>query len=175
MRGFAENQLGPRVLTIPASRLRRKDPACTEAIDITLCNPNAPDIVRTDFEPRPLGGNIVAEASGEFRFPVWRQIIGAAFLDAGYLTQRQNPELPKSKAAITPGFGVRYLSPVGPIRVDFGVNPGRSEELPVVTETIVNGRTTLVKLANKRQFGVTAGKGGFLDRLQIHLSIGEAF
>ena len=96
-------------------------------------------------------------------------------LDAGYVTQRQNPELPKSKAAVTPGFGVRYLSPVGPIRIDFGVNPGRTEDLPVVTEQVLNGRTTLVTLQKKRAFGVTAGKGGFLDRLQIHLSIGEAF
>ena len=175
VRGFAENQLGPRVLTIPAARLRRKDPACTEDIDITLCNPNAPDIVRLDFEPRPLGGNIAAETSAEVRFPVWRQIMGALFVDAGYVAQRQNPELPKSKAAITPGFGARYLSPVGPIRIDLGVNPSRTEELPVVTETTVNGRKTLVTLVKKRDFGVIAGRGGFLDRLQLHLSIGEAF
>ncbi|HZI99778.1 MAG TPA: BamA/TamA family outer membrane protein [Gemmatimonadaceae bacterium] len=175
VRGFAENQLGPRVLTIPNARLRRKDPGCTEDVDITLCDPNAPDISRLDFEPRPLGGNIVAETSAEFRFPVWRQIMGAAFIDAGYVAQRQNPDLPKSKAAITPGFGVRYLSPVGPIRIDFGVNPGRTEDLPVVTETTVNGRTALVRLQKKRNFDVVAGKGGFLDRLQIHLSIGEAF
>jgi hypothetical protein len=64
---------------------------------------------------------------------------------------------------------------VGPIRIDFGVNPGRTEELPVVTETTLNGRTMLVTLKKKRDFGVVAGKGGFLDRLQIHLSIGEAF
>jgi outer membrane protein insertion porin family/translocation and assembly module TamA len=175
VRGFAENQLGPRVLTIPNARLRRKDPACTEDINITLCDPNAPEISRLDFEPRPLGGNIVAETSGELRFPVWRQVMGAVFVDAGYVAQRQNPELPKSKAAITPGFGARYLSPVGPIRIDFGVNPGRTEELPVVTEEVINGKKTLVTLAKKREFGVVAGKGGFLDRLQIHLSIGEAF
>jgi outer membrane protein assembly factor BamA len=101
--------------------------------------------------------------------------MGAVFVDGGYVAQRQNPDLPKSKAAITPGFGFRYLSPVGPIRMDFGVNPGRVEKLPVVTETTVNGRKTLVTLAEMRDFGVTAGRGGFLDRLQIHLSIGEAF
>jgi outer membrane protein insertion porin family/translocation and assembly module TamA len=175
VRGFAENQLGPRVLTIPAARLRKHDAGCTENIDITLCNPNAEGVVRTDFEPRPLGGNIVTETSGEFRFPVWRQIMGAVFVDAGYVSQRQNPELPKSRAAITPGFGARYLSPVGPIRIDFGINPGRTEKLPVVTETTVNGRKTLVTLVQKRDFGVTGGRGGLLDRLQLHLSIGEAF
>jgi outer membrane protein insertion porin family/translocation and assembly module TamA len=175
VRGFGENQLGPRVLTIPSSRLRRHDPACTDDVDITLCDPNSEGVKRTDFEPRPLGGNIVAETSGEFRFPVWRQIMGAVFVDAGYVAQRTNPDLPKSRAAITPGFGARYLSPVGPIRIDFGINPGRSEDLPVVTEATVNGRKTLVTLVKKRRFDVTGGRGGFLDRLQIHLSIGEAF
>ena len=41
--------------------------------------------------------------------------------------------------------------------------------------TVINGRKTLVTLAEKRDFGVTGGRGGFLDRLQLHLSIGEAF
>jgi outer membrane protein insertion porin family/translocation and assembly module TamA len=175
VRGFGENQLGPRVLTIPASRLRRHDPLCTDVVDITTCDPNAEGVNQTDFEARPLGGNIVAESSVEFRFPVWRQVIGAVFVDGGYVAQRTNPELPKSRAAITPGFGARYLSPVGPIRIDFGINPGRTEDLPVVTEDVINGKKTLVTLAKKRNFGVTAGRGGFLDRLQIHLSIGEAF
>ena len=172
VRGFGENQLGPRVLTIPASRLRRHDPACTDDIDITLCDPNAEGVVRTDFEARPLGGNIVAESSAEFRFPVWRQIMGAVFVDAGYVSQRTNPELPESRAAITPGFGARYLSPVGPIRIDFGINPGRAEDLPVVTESLVDGEMRLVTLAERRRFAI--GKR-VLDRLVLHLSIGEAF
>jgi outer membrane protein insertion porin family/translocation and assembly module TamA len=172
VRGFGENQLGPRVLTIPADRLRRKDPLCTADVAITLCNPNASGIEITDFEARPLGGDVVAETSAEFRFPVWRQIMGAVFVDAGYVSQRIDSRLPRSKAAITPGFGARYLSPVGPIRIDFGINPGRAENLPVVTETTVNGRTELVTLEERRTFG--AGRR-FVDRLVLHLSIGEAF
>ena len=164
------------MLTIPESRLRRKDPACTADIDITQCDPNASEIARTDFEPRALGGNLVAETSVEMRFPVWRQIVGAVFVDAGYVSQRTNPDLPKSRAAITPGFGARYRSPVGPIRVDFGINPGRSEELPVVTESLVDGQTRLVTLEQRRKFNVVGnGFGGLLDRLTLHLSIGEAF
>jgi hypothetical protein len=87
-----------------------------------------------------------------------------------------NPSLPRSKAAVTPGFGVRYLSPVGPIRVDFGINPGLSETLPVVTEDVVNGQTRLVTLDQKRVYHpVRGGFNGVLDRLTLHLSIGEAF
>jgi outer membrane protein assembly complex protein YaeT len=172
VRGYGENQLGPRVLTIPASRLRRHDAGCTEDIDITLCDPNAEGVPQTDFTARPLGGNILAEGSAEFRFPVWRQLMGALFVDAGYVSQRTDPNLPKSKAAVTPGFGMRYLSPVGPIRVDFGINPGRAEDLPVVTEDVVDGRTQLVTLAERRRFTVGTR---VLDRLVLHLSIGEAF
>jgi outer membrane protein assembly factor BamA len=160
------------VLTVPASRLRRHDAGCTEDVDITLCNPNAEGVKHTDFTARPLGGNILAEGSAEFRFPVWRQLMGALFVDAGYVSQRTDPNLPKSKAAVTPGFGMRYLSPVGPIRVDFGINPGRAEDLPVVTEDVVDGRTQLVTLAERRRFTVGTR---VLDRLVLHLSIGEAF
>ena len=36
-------------------------------------------------------------------------------------------------AAVTPGFGVRYSSPIGPVRMDLGLNPNRAEDLAVVT------------------------------------------
>ena len=47
---------------------------------------------------------------------------------------------------------MRYLSPAGPIRVDIGINPITQETLPVVTEDIVNGRTTLVTLNLPRTY-----------------------
>ena len=176
VRGFGENELGPRVLTIPASVLRAKDPNCGPAVDITTCNPNVAGLGRTDFEPRPLGGNFVAEASAEFRFPIWQQLFGAVFVDGGYVSQKTTPGLPSSAKAVTPGFGVRYRSPVGPIRIDLGVNPGRSEELPVVTETTVNGVKKLVTLDQRRVFSQTgSGFRGALNRVVLHLSIGEAF
>ena len=176
VRGFGENQLGPRVLTIPASKLREKDSACGPSADIVTCDPNAKGLGRVDFTERPLGGNVVLETSAELRFPVWKQLVGAAFVDAGYVSQRTNPELSRSKTAVTPGFGVRYRSPVGPIRVDIGINPGRSESLPVVTEAIVNGERKLLTLARRREFSpVGTGRRSVLDRMQLHLSIGEAF
>jgi outer membrane protein assembly factor BamA len=177
VRGFGENQLGPRILTIPATTIRRGAGGCPVATPITACDPNAASLKDRDFEPRPLGGNIVAEASTELRFPLFMdQVIGAVFIDGGYVSQRINPTLPRSKLAVTPGFGVRYLSPVGPIRVDFGINPGRQEILPVVTEDVVNGVKHLVTLDQRRLYHpVRTGFAGALDRVVLHLSIGEAF
>ena len=176
VRGFGENQLGPRVLTIPIANLQGHDSlnvACTSGTDVTQCNPEAGGLKDRDFEPRPLGGNFVVEGSVEARFPVWRDLNGAAFVDAGMVTQRTSPDLPRRKAAITPGFGFRYKSPVGPIRADIGFNPGRTESLPVITENIVNGQRTLVTLQQRRNY--SPASGGILNRMVLHLSIGEAF
>ena len=177
VRGFGENQLGPRVLTIPLTSLQSHDSlnvACTSGADVTLCNPNIATQKDRDFDPRPLGGNFVAEGSIEARFPVWRDLMGAAFVDGGIVRQKTDPTLPRSKAAITPGFGFRYHSPVGPIRADIGINPGGAESLPVVTDNIVNGQRTLVTLQQRRRYAPTQS-GGILNRMVLHLSIGEAF
>jgi outer membrane protein insertion porin family len=176
VRGYGENQLGPRVLTVPIGVLQSHDSlnvACTSGTDVTSCDPNA-GLLNRDFEPRPLGGNFVIEGSVEARFPVWQQLFGAVFVDAGQVRQKTSPDLPRSKAAITPGFGFRYRSPVGPIRADIGINPGGSETLPVVTEKIVNGQRTLVTLQQRREYSPTQG-GGIMNRMILHLSIGEAF
>jgi outer membrane protein insertion porin family len=175
VRGFGENQLGPRVLTVPIGVLQRNDSlnvACTSGTDVTTCDPSP--LKDRDFEPRPLGGNFVLEGSVEARFPVWRDLFGAAFVDGGMVRQKSNPDLPRRRAAITPGFGFRYRSPVGPIRADIGFNPGTTESLPVVTESIVNGQKTLVTLQQRRSYSPSGG-GGILKRMVLHLSIGEAY
>lgn len=173
VRGYGENQLGPRVLTIDPDVLRQKDSTCVSVL-ITQCSPEVSGLRDRDFEPRPLGGNIVAEVSTEFRFPIWQELFGAMFIDAGYVAQTINRDLPRSRVAITPGFGVRYKSLVGPIRIDLGINPRKTEKLPVVTEEIVNGERKLVTLSERRTYA-PSGRGGLLNRLTLHLSIGEAY
>jgi len=87
-------------------------------------------------------------------------------------------DLVKGTGAITPGFGIRYYSPVGPIRVDIGINPSRAEDLPVVTELEKNGRLTIVPLETPRRYsagGGGSGIGRLLNRLTLHLSIGQAY
>ena len=175
VRGFGENQLGPRVLTVSIDVLQKNDStnlACTSGADVTACNPNAGSMADRDFDPRPLGGSFLVEGSVEARFPVWRELIGAVFVDGGLVQRGRIGDLPTRRAAITPGFGARYRSPVGPIRADIGFNPGATESLPVVTENVVNGQKSLVTLQQRR---VYSPAGGILSRMVLHLSIGEAF
>jgi outer membrane protein assembly factor BamA len=110
VRGFGERQLGPRVLTISPTALTdpTKPGHCTEAqLQDRSCDPNIPGLESVAFQPQPLGGNTLAEASVEYRFPLLKAhgVTGAFFVDGAILGTNQLTTLLKSTAAITPGFG----------------------------------------------------------------------
>lgn len=180
VRGYGENQLGPRVLTIGADKLRGPDgQRCAAPTPIASCDPNAAGLSDSDFLVRPLGGNTLVEGSLEARFAVWRDVVGAAFLDGAVVGTGNIRDFARGAGAITPGVGIRYHSPVGPIRVDVGYLPFSSERLGVITEdTGVGSARLLVELTNPdgspRTRTYSTGRG-LLSRLTLHLSIGEAF
>lgn len=207
VRGFGENQLGPRILTLPHGYLiHAKDvngnPCDAFSDAIRFCDPNsAADSVANDagvfeqikdqqFTPRPLGGTSIAEGSVEYRFPLpfLSSLGGAVFVDGAAVGERvldplaglsSLANLVRGKAAITPGFGVRYYSPVGPIRIDVGINTSQSEQLAVVTELVKNGKRELVPLETARRYSATGSETSAwrnaLNRLVLHLSIGQAY
>lgn len=187
VRGYGENQLGPRVLTIDPDKLENL--GCDVSYEtVASCNPNNagtdPEgnqvlLEDSDFLARPLGGTSVAEASVELRFPIWRELTGAVFVDGAIVGERNTLSLGGSTAAVTPGFGVRYTTPIGPVRVDLGVNPCLAERLTVLTEAIgPSGRPEIIPLEHQRVFAPACrgtGIRGILNRLQLHLSIGQAY
>jgi outer membrane protein insertion porin family len=180
VRGFWENQLGPRILTIAPGELVGENGACTleEIVDATCDPATAP---ARSFRPRPLGGTSVLEGSVEFRFPLFREFRGAAFLDGAIVGEQVGGLFSEGTGAVTPGVGARMDTPIGPIRVDLGVRPAIKRSLPVVTEYVDEaGERHLVRLDTPRLWNpVEAGSGGFLGRvlahLTLHLSIGEAY
>jgi len=183
VRGVAENQLGPRVLTVPPSKLQQICPELT-GLAVVNCDLSRADsagnhLADRDFVPRPLGGRALLEGSVEFRFPVWRNVFGATFLDGAVLGQGSIETAAKGAGAVTPGVGLRYLSPVGPIRVDLGLNPSRADNLPVVTQVMgPDGQLRIVQLKDDWKYDPTKGASGItgmLRRLTLHLSIGEAY
>ena len=183
VRGVGENQLGPRVLTVPPNKLQQICPELTglSVVNCDLSRPNADGdhLADRDFVPRPLGGRALLEGSLEFRFPVWRNLFGATFLDGAVLGQGSIETAAKGAGALTPGVGVRYLSPVGPIRVDLGLNPSRADDLPVVTQVMgPDGQLRIVQLKDDWKYNPTKGASGItglVRRLTLHLSIGEAY
>jgi outer membrane protein insertion porin family len=66
------------------------------------------------------GGNGLLIFNGEMRFPVWakRSLGGAVFVDVGNVFAKAGDiNLGELRSGV--GFGVRWKSPVGPLRVDF--------------------------------------------------------
>jgi outer membrane protein assembly factor BamA len=186
VRGYDENQLGPRILTVPPTDLA-KAPGCDTSTPVTIvaCNPNDAALENRNFTPRPVGGTSLVEASVEYRMPFARKMEWAAFLDGAIVggSELQSlgdiTQLVRGDGAITPGVGFRYKSPVGPIRVDLGYNPKAREELDVVTTARdATGRERLVKLDARRSYvsgGNARGFWSLFNRVVLHLSIGQAY
>lgn len=185
VRGYGENQLGPRILTIDPARLTDTslaNPCTTAQLVSGTCNPNAPGIRARDFQPRPLGATALAEASVEYRFPIRfvEGLTGAVFVDGAIIGTRRFKDLFSTTGAVTPGFGLRFNTPAGPVRLDLGVRPTLVEDLPVITQvTDSAGNLSLVTLQTKRRFDQAQTSGGalrkVLSRLTLHLAIGPAF
>jgi translocation and assembly module TamA len=67
----------------------------------------------------PLGGRTLVEWSTELRHPITETIGVVAFLDAGRVSP-QTFTFPFDKLQFGTGGGVRYRSPVGPLRLELG-------------------------------------------------------
>ena len=97
----------------------------------------------------PIGGLSMVEGSSEVRFPVWGKLGGVMFFDYGNVwAEELTFDLSELRYSVWPGL--RYLTPIGPARIDLGyqVNP--------IEGLLVNGE------AQKR-------------RWRVHFSIGQAF
>jgi outer membrane protein assembly factor BamA len=185
VRGYGENQLGPRVLTIDPAKLMAPELAapCSPAqLADGSCDPNQSGVRTRDFQTRPLGGTSLAEASIEYRFPLVASmgLTGAVFVDGAVVRSRRYADIIGTTAAVTPGFGVRFATPVGPVRLDLGIRPQVVEDLPVITQvTDSTGALRLVTLTTLRRYDQTDATGGalrkVLNRLTLHLAIGPAF
>jgi outer membrane protein insertion porin family len=72
----------------------------------------------------PIGGQADLEFSLEGRFPIYEKIGGVIFLDAGNVFPRVH-NLDLGQLKYSPGFGLRYLSPIGPIGLDIAFPTNR--------------------------------------------------
>lgn len=206
VRGFPQNRLGPRVLTAEVEELlgyREGEsdailpPAC-EPLEIVgrTCDANALD--DDIFFPRPQGGSRLLEATLEYRFRVGQELQAVLFTDVGQVWA-EGEALQIGGLEVSPGAGVRYFSPIGPIRVDAGYRFRGAERLQVVTSGLrpfdpemddEGARLEplgpdleptpldwveiddLALLEDRVLFGETRS---FFRSLQLHFSIGQAF
>lgn len=98
-----------------------------------------------DSAGKPLGGEAMLEGSLELRFPIWGDLGGVAFTDAGNAYDKwEEFHSGLSNLRYTAGAGLRYHTPVGPLRLDVG-------------------------------YQLNPPEGGHLSRYEVYLSVGQAF
>src|SRR5262245_806182 len=136
VRGFQQNELGSLIYLL--------DPGSVDSVCKTLSsgwgdckNASSKDSVAyvardgtSDRRTIPLGGSMLGVANFELRIrdPVFPELLEyVPFVDVGSLfteggTSANNVKHP----SVTPGFGLRYLSPVGPIQGNVGYNAQRT-------------------------------------------------
>ena len=69
-----------------------------------------------------MGFSSLLEGSVEYRFPIYNTFRGVLFTD---LTFGSNGYIPDySLPYWAAGIGLRYVTPIGPIALDVGVDPG---------------------------------------------------
>jgi outer membrane protein insertion porin family len=97
----------------------------------------------------PIGGLSMLEANSELRLGTSRRLSVVAFIDAGNVWERSwQYELGDLRVAVGPG--VRYRTPIGPVRADFGY------QLTPIEGLLIDGEPEQ-------------------RRWRVHFSIGQAF
>ncbi|MDQ6654694.1 MAG: BamA/TamA family outer membrane protein, partial [Verrucomicrobiota bacterium] len=75
-----------------------------------------------DFNGDPIGGQFFSVYNVEYTFPIWGELQLAVFGDAGNLVpDASDAGFQNMRYAV--GLGLRYQLPIGPLRIDYGVNP----------------------------------------------------
>jgi outer membrane protein assembly complex protein YaeT len=82
------------------------------------------------FEGLPIGGHTMFESSAELRAPVWGNLSAVLFADAGNVWNNAW-DFNLSDMRYDVGPGLRYLTPIGPIRADLGYQLNRIPGLRV--------------------------------------------
>ncbi len=162
MRGFNSRRLSPQI------------PVVTKKAE-----PDADPPTPAQFITVPVGGNSLLETSLEVRYRITESIVVASFWDTGFVgcsseqADCYNPFRHQPFHAV--GVGLRYLTVVGPIRLDIArrLNAG-----PTLIDTSLLGSDSAYQFPGGNCFGLGkqrnyAGAPEGLCTLQ--LSIGEAF
>lgn len=174
VRGFRQNELGPLV------HVEETDDVFDDADSLVT--------TIIDTLVSPTGGNQMILANAELRFPLSPsgRFGAVAFVDAGGVFSTQEPVI-NPGIRVTPGVGLRIFTPLGPVRLDVAYNPHGAHTGPLFArrcEIRPSGRTCDAEAQLiQPDFARPTGNGlfglgkqiGFLKKLRVNFSIGQAF
>jgi len=155
VRGFARNELGPRVYV--------SDTLEVSGTDTTYKNPQA----------SPTGGNTVFTANLELRVPAPifpERVRLGLFVDVGQVWERGDALTTVSGLRVTPGLGLRFVTPLGPVRLDAAYNGYPQEPGPLYF--LDRTDKSLTATGQTIRPGLP---GGFWRRIVVQFAVGQAF
>jgi translocation and assembly module TamA len=157
MRGFNERRLSPLLLVTPEPTSANPTPSSYSV---------------------PIGGNGLVDGSLEVRHGVTENLIAAAFVDVGQVSRDRLSLSDFGTLLVAVGVGLRYRTPVGPVRVDLGVRLPVGTLPPLLVQDAAGAIVQVPYAPNNTCFGLggSGGDGIVGDGLCVlHFSIGEAF
>ncbi len=154
VRGYQLNGLGPINYLID-----------NDTITIDTTDPGSTPIPAGQVTYSPIGGNMLGVGNLEYRIPspVWGRVFRlVAFVDAGVLWDRDQNE---PALRVTPGAGIRLVTPLGPVRLDVGYNGYSRQPGPLY----LSRGNAVFKIRDSYT------PGGNPDRFVVHFAVGQPF
>jgi outer membrane protein insertion porin family/translocation and assembly module TamA len=159
VRGYGQNELGPQVRVIVGYEPKPgAKPDSNGVVEVDSMKP----IIRSS----PTGGDRLVLANAELRVRVFGRFQAAFFVDVGEIYGGR-PQSPNEALRATPGLGLRFTTPLGPIRLDVAWNPRDPDPGPLYQP--VGSELKLFDPA------FVPESGDFWHHLKWHFSIGQPF
>ena len=167
VRGYGRNELGPLVYVVR---------------DTSDGNLNLPATARAGEKvwngviTTPTGGNTTVIVNAELRMPspVFSQRMRLGlFVDAGQVWERGEELFAFSGVRVTPGMGLRFSTPLGPVRIDAAYNGYPLERGPLLYNPPAADTSAVVVIRD--EYPPIRAQKSFWQKVVVQFSVGQAF
>jgi len=170
VRGYGRNELGPRVYVLVSA-----DTTSAAAVDTAATRRAGGEKVFRNVQTRPTGGNTAVVANAELRFPspiLASRVRLGLFVDAGQVWERGEELITVGNLKVTPGVGVRFTTPLGPVRIDAAYNGYATERGPLLYQTS-DTASTITQI--RPSYPPVRASKSFWQKIILQFAVGQAF
>jgi outer membrane protein insertion porin family len=169
VRGYGRNALGPQVYLFVGDTL------APGAVDSAATARAGGEKVFRGVQTRPTGGNMAIILNAELRLPspilASRMRLGL-FVDAGQVWERDKEIVSLRGIRVTPGAGVRFSTPLGPVRIDAAYNGYPTERGPLLFQ---ESETASDVIEIRPSYPPVRAHKTFWQKLVLQFAVGQAF